>query len=127
MGNIHFNRTLLDFFYQLFVDNSVFKGEKEIFFNFIKNILIFQTNNLYLNLLNEKDMEYLYIEKIVSNDILSLPYSAYEAFNLYMIHINQKNGNIAYSKENNKYLDIKNIKLFIGLKTLLEFHAISKE
>ena len=127
MGNIHFNRTLLDFFYQLFVDNSIFKGEKEIFFNFIKNILIFQTNNLYLNLLNEKDMEYLYIEKIVSNDILSLPYSAYEAFNLYMIHINQKNGNIAYSKENNKYLDIKNIKLFIGLKTLLEFHAISKE
>ena len=44
-----------------------------------------------------------------------------------MIYINQKNGNIIFSKENNKYIDIKNIKLFIGLKTLIEFHAISKE
>ena len=32
MGNIHFNRTLLDFFYQLFVENSIFNGEKDIFF-----------------------------------------------------------------------------------------------
>ena len=127
MGNIHFNRTLLDFFYQLFVENSIFNGEKDIFFTFIKNILIFQTNNFYLNLLSDKDMEYLYIEKIVSNNVLSLPFSAYEAFNIYMIYINQKNGNIIYSKENNKYIDIKNIKLFIGLKTLIEFHAISKE
>ena len=127
MGNIHFNRTLLDFFYQLFVDNSIFNGEKDIYFTFIKNILTFQTNNFLLNLLSEKDMEYLYIEKIVSNNILSLPFSAYEAFNIYMIYINQKNGNIIYSNENKKYIDIKNIKLFIGLKTLIEFHAMSKE
>ena len=75
MGNIHFNRALLDFFYQLFVDNSIFNGEKDIYFTFIKNILTFQTNNFLLNLLSEKDIDYLYIEKIVSNNILSLPFS----------------------------------------------------
>lgn len=75
MGNIHFNRALLDFLYQLFVKNSIFTEEKDIFFTFIKNILTFQTNNFLLNLLSEKDIEYLYIEKIVSNNILSLPFS----------------------------------------------------
>ena len=127
MGNLHFNRNLLEFLYQLFVANAIFNGEKDIFFNFIYKILLFQTNNVYFNLILEKDMEYLYIDKIVSNDILSLPFSAYEAFNLYMIHINQTNGNIIYSKETQKYVDIKNIKLFVGLKTLIDFHAISKE
>ena len=127
MGNIHFNRTLLDFLYQFLVVNAIFDGEKEIFYNFIRNILIFQTNNFALNLILENDMEYLYINKIVSNDVLSLPYSAYEALNLYMVHINQKNGNIIYLKENKKYVDIKNIKLFVCLKTLICFHALSKE
>ena len=127
MGNIHFKRTLLDFLYQLFVQNSIFEGEKEIFYNFIKSILNLQINGIYLNLLSEKDMEYLYIEKISSNDILSLPFSAYEALKLYMIYINQKNGNIKYSKEKTKYVEIKDAKLFLGLKTLIEFHAISGE
>ena len=127
MGNIHFKRTLLDFLYQLFVQNSIFQGEKEIFYNFIKSILNLQINGIHLNLLSEKDMEYLYIEKISSNDILSLPFSAYEALNLFMIYINEKNGNIKYSKENKKYIDIKDVKLFLGLKTLIEFHAKSKE
>ena len=127
MGNIHFNRSLLDFLYQLLVENAIVEGEKEIFYNFIKNILLFQTNNFTLNLILEKDMEYLYIDKIVSNDILTLPYSAYEAFNLYMMHINQKNGNIIYSKEDHKFVDIKSIKLFVGLKTFIIFHSISKE
>ena len=127
MGNIHFNRTLLDFLYQFLVENAIFNGEKEIFYNFIRNILIFQTNNFALNLILEKDMEYLYINKIVSNDVLSLPYSAYEALNLYMIYINQKNGNIIYLKENKKYVDIKNIKLFVCLKSLIGFHALTKE
>ena len=126
MGNIHFKRDLLDFLYILLVQNSMFEKEKEIFFNFINNILTFQTNNLFLNLLSEKDMEYLYIEKIVSNDIINLPFSAYEALNLYIVYINQKNGNIIYNKESKKYIDIKSAKLFVGLKTLIELHAVNK-
>ena len=127
MGNIHFKRDLLEFLYKLLVENSIFDGEKEIFYNFIHNILLFQTNNIYLNLLTEKDMEYLYIDKIVSNNVLNLPFAAYDAFNLYMIYINQKYGNIIYSKESKKLINIKDIKLFVGLKTIINFHALSKE
>ena len=71
-------------------------------------------------------MEYLYIEKIVSNDIINLPFSVYEALNLYIVYINQKNGNIIYNKESKKYIDIKSAKLFVGLKTLIELHAVNK-
>ena len=51
-----------------------------------------------------------------------MPYSAYESMNLYMIYKNEKNGNIVYSHNENKFLRIKNIKLLIGFKTILKFY-----
>ena len=128
IGNVYIKRELFDFLYQLLIENAIIKEEKEIYFNFIKTLLLFQTNNYYFNLISENDMEYIYIEKIVSNDISKLPMAAYEAFILYIKYINQKNGNTISSYTNNeeKFIDIKNIKLFVGLKTLINFNAIQE-
>ena len=128
VGNIYYKRNIFDFLYKLFVENSVFKGENEIFFNFIDEIFNFQFNNSQnYNLITEQDIEYLCLEKICSNQIIKLPHSAYEAIKKYIIYINEKNGNITYSKETSKFIDIKKIDLFIGFKTLLEFYIVSKE
>ena len=120
-GNIHIKRDIFDFLYKLLVENCVHNDEKEIFFNFIKNTLVYQFNNVYFSLTDE-NIEYLCLEKIASSEITSLPYSAYEAFILYLIYINEKNGNINYSHSTNKFIDIKKINLLIGFKTLLEFN-----
>ena len=128
VGNIYYKRNIFDFLYKLFVENSVFKGENEIFFNFIDNIFNLQINNNFnYNLITEQDIEYLCLEKICSNQIIKLPHSAYESIKRYIIYINEKNGNITYSKETSKFIDIKKINLFIGFKTLLEFYVLSKE
>ena len=128
VGNIYYKRNIFDFLYKLLVENSVFKGENEIFFNFIDNIISLQLNNNFTyNLLTEQDIEYLCLEKICSNQIVKLPHSAYEAIKRYIIYINEKNGNINYSKDTSKFIDIKKIHLFVGFKTLLEFYVLSKE
>ena len=128
VGNIYYKRNIFDFLYKLFVENSVFKGENEIFFNFINNIFNLQINNNFnYNLITEEDIEYLCLEKICANQTIKLPHSAYEAIKKYIIYINEKNGNITYSKETSKFIDIKKINLFVGFKTILEFYVISKD
>ena len=116
------NQNLINFLYELLVNNCLYEQEKESFFNFIKNIFIYQFNNYNLNLLKEEAIDDLCLKKIPSNEIISLPYSAYESMYLYLIYKNEKNGNIEYSHENHKFIKIKKIKLLIGLKTLLNFY-----
>ena len=126
IGNIFIKRNILDILYQLLVNNSAFKGESEIFFNFIKNIINIQINNFHLSLITEEDIEYLCLEKICSNEIVNLPFPAYEAISQYIIYINEKNGNISYNKDTKKFINIKNINLLIGFKTYLEFFIVTK-
>ena len=47
IGNVYIKRELFDFLYQLLIENAIIKEEKEIYFNFIKTLLLFQTNNYY--------------------------------------------------------------------------------
>ena len=121
-GNIYINPNLINFLYKFLVNNCLYEKEKETFFNFIKNILVYQFNNYNLNLLTEDVIDDLCLKKISSNEIIFMPYSAYESMNLYMIYKNEKNGNIVYSHNENKFLRIKNIKLLIGFKTILKFY-----
>ena len=121
-GNIYIKKDIFDFLYKLLVENCVHNDEREIFYDFIKSIFAYQFNNLALSIVTDENMEYLCLEKIASSEITLLPYSAYEAFILYLIYINEKNGNINYSHSTNKFIDIKKIDLLIGFKTLLEFY-----
>ena len=121
-GNIYMNPNLINFLYEFLVDNCLYEKEKETFFNFIKNILVYQFNNYNLNLLTEDVIDDLCLKKIPSNEIISLPYSAYESMNLYMIYKNEKNGNILYSHDDHKFLKIRKIKLLVGFKTILKFY-----
>ena len=121
-GNIYINQNLINFLYEFLVNNCLYEKEKETFFNFIKNILVYQFNNYNLNLLKEDVIDDLCLKKIPSNEIISLPYSAYESMNLYMIYKNEKNGNIIYSHDNHNFLKIKKIKFLIGFKMLLKFY-----
>ena len=123
-GNNFIKKDIFDFLYKLLVENCVHNDEREIFYDFIKNILSYQFNNIYLSIVTDENIEYLCLEKIASSEIISLPFSAYEAFTLYLIYINEKNGNINYSHSTNKFIDIKKINLLIGFKTLLEFYII---
>ena len=127
VGDIPIQKNFLDFLYKLLVENSIFKEESEIFYIFMNNIINLQTKNIYLNLLSDKDIEYLCLEKICSNNITNLPYPAYESFKIYMTYINEKNGNIKYTKETNQFISINKINALIGFKTLLEFYVSSKE
>ena len=128
IGNFYIKRNIIDILYNLFVDNSIFKSEKEIFYNHIKNIINLQINGFHLyNLLKEEDIEYLCLHKITSNEIINLSYPAYEALNLYLIYINERNGNIKYSHSTNKFEEIKKINFLIGFKTLLKFYIRSKD
>ena len=108
--------------YELLVNNCLYTEEKDTFFNFIKNIFLYQFNNYNLKLLEEETIDDICLKKIPSNEITSLPYSAYESINLYMIYKNEKNGNIEYSHDINKFQKIKKIKLLIGFRTLLNFY-----
>ena len=126
-GNNYIKQNLLDFLFNLLVENCIYIEEKEIFFNFIKNILVYQSNNNYLSLITEENMKYLCLEKILSINVKDLPYSAYEAINLYLIYINDKYGNIVYSQTTNKFVKIKKINILIGFKTLLEFYIYNND
>ena len=126
-GNNYIKRNLLDLLFNLLVDNSLYSGEKEIFFNFIKDILVFQFNNNNLNLITNENIEYICLEKILSYDIKNLPYSAYEAMNLFLVNINEKNGNIIYSRTTNKFTEIKKINILVGFKTILEFYIYNND
>ena len=108
--------------YELLANNCLYKEEKNTFFNFIKNIFVYQFGNYNLKLLEEETIDNICLLKIPSNEITSLPYSAYESINLYMIYKNEKNGNIEYSHDINKFKKIKKIKLLIGFQTLLNFY-----
>ena len=127
VGNVYMERNIFNFLYKLLVENSTFKLESEIFYNFLKSVINLQINNYHLNLVTDKDIEYLCLEKIISNDIVKLPYSAYESFKLYLININGRNGNITYSKEKNTFSSINKINALIGFKTLIEFYISTKE
>ena len=116
------NPKLINFMYELLVNNCLYKEEKNTFFNFIKNIFVYQFGNYNLKLLEEETIDDICLLKIPSNEITSLPYSAYESINLYMIYKNEKNGNIEYSHDINKFKKIKKIKLLIGFQTLLNFY-----
>ena len=121
-GNLCINQNLINFLYEFLVSNCLYEKEKETFFNFIKNILVYQFNNYALRLLSEETIDDLCLKKIPSNEIISLPYAAYESMNLYMVYKNEKNGNISYDHNENKYLKIRKIKLLIGFRTLLDFY-----
>ena len=127
VGNIYIKRDMIEILYKLLVDNSIFKQEKEIFFNNIKTIFNLQINNSNLNLISDEDIKYLCLEKICSNELVNLPYSAYEIINQYIVFINEKNGNINYAHASKKFIDIKNIDLFFGFKTFLEFYVNTKD
>ena len=126
VGSIHIKRSMIDILYKLLVENAIFKEENEIFFNYIKNSLNLENNNCNLNIISDEDIEYLCLDKICSNEIINLPFSAYEIINKYIIFKNEKNGNIDYSHSSNKYIDIKRVDLFFGLKTFLEFYVNTK-
>ena len=84
-ANIYIDQNLINFLYEFLVNNCLYEKEKETFFTFIKNILVYQFNNYNLNLLTEEAIDDLCLKKIPSNEIISLSYSAYESMNLYMI------------------------------------------
>ena len=126
-GNNYIKKDLLDFLYFLLVENAYYQGEKEIYFDFIKNILIYQYNNYHLNLITDENIEYICLQKISANEISSLPFSAYEAINLYLRNTNDKNGNIVYSPVEEKFKEIKKINLLIGFKTLLHFYICNND
>ena len=92
----------------------------------IKNHISLVLSSTYSDLKNmlpeEETIDDICLLKIPSNEITSLPYSAYESINLYMIYKNEKNGNIEYSHDINKFKKIKKIKLLIGFQTLLNFY-----
>ena len=127
VGNVYIQRNIFDFLYELLVENSIFDGEKEIFYFFVKNVINLQINAYYLNVLTDKDIEYLCLEKICSNKLINLPYWAYESFKSYMTYINEKNGNIKYMKESNHFISINKINILVGFKTLLEFYVSTKD
>ena len=116
------NSNLINFMYELLVNNCLYPEEKNTFFNFIKNIFVYQFNNYNLKLLEEETIDDICLTKIPSNEITSLPYSAFESMNLYMIYKNEKNGNIIYIHEINKFKKIKKIRLLVGFKTILNFY-----
>ena len=126
-GNIYIKKDLLDFLYYLLVENAIYDEEKEIYFDFIKNILIYQYNNFHLNLITEENIEYICLQKISANELSSLPYSAYEVINLYLKNINDRNGNIIYSTAESQFKEIKKINLLIGFKTLLNFYISNND
>ena len=125
-GNIYIPKNLLEFLYKLLVENSLYDKEKYIFFDFFKNILLFQTNNYILKIIKDEDIENMCLEKIPSNDIHSLNYSAYESIMLYLIYINDKNGNITYSYEKNRFIEIKKLHLLLGFKMFLKFYIYNR-
>jgi hypothetical protein len=53
-GNIYIKKDIFDFLYKLLVENYVHNDEREIFYDFIKNILAYQFNNLYLSIISPK-------------------------------------------------------------------------
>ena len=116
------NPNLINFMYELLVNNCLYKEEKNTFFNFIKNIFAYQFTNYNLKLLDEDTIDDICLKKIPSNEITSLPYSAYESINSYIIYKNETNGNIEYCHDINKFKKIKKIRLLIGFKTLLNFY-----
>ena len=122
MGNIYIKKDLIDFLYKLLVENCLYNNEREIFFDFIKNILVNQADNYDLNIITDENIEYVCLNKISTNEIISLPHSAYEAMKLYLIYINGKYGNIIYSHSTSKFMEINKINLLVGFKTLLEFY-----
>ena len=126
-SNNYIKRELLDLLYNLLIDNYVYEGEKEIFFDYIKNLIVYQIHNYHLNLITDENIEYICLEKISSNEINTLPYSAYEAFNSYIKYINNINGNIVYSQVEDKFIEIKKINLLIGFKTLLQFYISNND
>ena len=126
MSNNYIKRDLIEFLFNFLVNNCLYNGEKDIFFNFIKDILEYQIYN-NANLITDETIEYICLVKISSNEISNLPFSAYEVMNLYLRYINGKNGNIVYSKENNKFIEIKKINLLVGFKTILEFYIYNND
>ena len=126
-GNNYIKQNILDFLFNILVENCIYEEEKEIFFNFIKNLLSYQSNNCYLNLITEDNMKHICLDKILSINIKDLPYSAYQAITLYLIYINNKNGNIIYSQTTNKFVRIKKINILVGFKTLLKFYIYNND
>ena len=126
-GNIYIKRDLIEFLFNFLVNNCLYYGEKDIFFNFIKNILEYKIHNDNLNLITDENIEYICLDQISSNDINNLPFSAYEVMSLYLIYINRKNGNIIFSNENNKFIEIKKIDLLVGFKTILRFYIYNND
>ena len=126
LTNNYIDRNVIDVFYKILVENSLLMKEKEIFYQFLKKIIVLQLNNPYLNYINEKDIEYICFERISSNEIVNLPVPSYEILSLYFKYINQKNYNIIYNNES-KIIHIRRLDLLVGLKTILDFHISSKE
>ena len=126
LTNNYLNRNMIDILYKILVENSLLMKEKEIFYQFLKKIIELQFNNPYLNYINEKDIEYICLERISSNEIMNLPTSSYEILSLYFKYINQKNNNIIYSNDA-KITHIRRLDLLVGFKTILDFHISSKD
>ena len=120
------DRNVIEVLYKILVENSLLMKEKEIFYQFLKNIIVLQLNNPYLNYINEKDIEYICLERISSNEIMNLPVPSYEILSLYFKYINQKNNNIFYNNES-KIIHIRRLDLIVGFKTILDFHISSKD
>ena len=125
LTNNYLDRGVIDIIYKILVENSLSMKEKEIFYQFLKKIIVLQLNNPYLNYIREKDIEYICLERISSNEIKNLPVSSYEILSLYFKYVNQKNNNIIYS--NDKIIHIRRLDLLVGFKTILDFHIFSKE
>ena len=126
LTNNYMDRNVIDVFYKILVENSLLMKEKGIFYHFLKKIIVLQLNNPYLNYIKEKDIEYICLERISSNEIMNLPVPSYEILSLYFKYINQKNYNIIYNNES-KIIHIRRLDLLVGFKTILDFHISSKE
>ena len=127
MSNININRTYIEILYNLLIENSLINEERKIFYKFFEKAITNQFKNKNLNLIKDEDIQYLCLEKISSNEVINLPFPAYEIMYLFVIYVNEKNGNITYCHETKKFIDIKKLNLMIGFKTLLEFDICTRD
>ena len=128
-GNFYINDNIIKSLYELLLTNNSYEKEKEIFYEFLKNILVFQNdNNSSIKLLTKNSIYELSKILIPNNDISSFPYPAYEALNLYIIYINNSpNNNIIYSFDENKFILIKKLNEVKYFEYILDYYLLNND
>ena len=126
-GNIHFNIKYLNFLFNIGQNTQDIDPSIEWYFNLLYDLFSSQINSSNnLKILKDENLEYLIKEHILKSDFKCLPVSAFNAFNIFCIYANQKNGYAIYSPLIQKYTEIKNYHNFFGFEIILQFFLYTK-